>query len=244
MTTVALIGGSGGIGQAMVSEMSQMPAISAVHATYFNSIPSSALESHASWTKLDATNASQLASWMSDTGQVDWIINCAGFLHDVDKKDGRGSMRPEKSLSQFDVDYFNHSMQINCLPTLLLAKHAVRNLKQSDNPVLATISARVGSISDNRLGGWYSYRASKAALNMAIKSISIEYQRTAPSIKVLALHPGTTDTALSKPFQSNVPEGKLFSPEKTASLLLAQIADASNHASGRFIAFDGSEIPW
>ncbi len=245
MTTVALIGGSGGIGHAMVGALSNMGSISAIHASYFNSPASSSLgnissfgsNTSVSWSQLDASNDAAVSAWMKHVGQIDWLINCAGFLHDPSKG-------PEKSISQFDTEHFNRSMQINTLPTLLLAKHAHRNLKQSNDPVFATVSARVGSISDNQLGGWYSYRASKAALNMALKTLSIEYQRIAPSIKVLALHPGTTDTALSKPFQNNVPAGKLFSPEKTASLLVAQLSDAKHHHSGRFIAFDGREIPW
>ena len=245
MTTVALIGGSGGIGHAMVGVLSNMPSVSSIHASYFNSPASSALGSISSfgsdasvnWSQLDASNDAAVSAWMKDVGQVDWLINCAGFLHNSNKG-------PEKSISQFDAEHFNRSMKINCLPTLLLAKHAHRNLKQSNDPVFASISARVGSISDNQLGGWYSYRASKAALNMALKTLSIEYQRVAPKIKVVALHPGTTDTALSKPFQNNVPEGKLFSPEKTAFLLVAQLSDAKHHQSGRFIAFDGSDIPW
>ncbi len=245
MTTVALVGGSGGIGHAMVGALSEMPAVSSIHASYFASPASSSLgnissfgsDTSVSWSQLDVSNDVAVAAWMEDIGQIDWLINCVGFLHSPDKG-------PEKSIAQFDAEHFARSMQINCLPTLLLAKYAHRNLKQSKAPVFATISARVGSISDNQLGGWYSYRASKAALNMALKTLSVEYQRIAPLIKVLALHPGTTDTALSKPFQNNVPDGKLFSPEKTASLLVAQISDAKNHQSGRFIAFDGSEIPW
>ena len=245
MTTVALVGGSGGIGHAMVGVLSSMPSVSSIHASYFNSPASSSLGnissfgSHASvnWSQLDASSDTAVSAWIKEIGQIDWLINCAGFLHDPNKG-------PEKSIAQFDVEHFNRSMQINCLPTMLLAKHAYHSLKQSSDPVFATVSARVGSISDNQLGGWYSYRASKAALNMALKTLSIEYQRIAPKIKVLALHPGTTDTMLSKPFQSNVPEGKLFAPEKTASLLVAQLSDAKHHQSGRFIAFDGSDIPW
>jgi len=171
MTKVALVGGSGGIGHAMVAALSAMPNINSIHATYFQSPSSSSLASIDSfgsdtqvlWAKLDATNQNDVSAWMNHLGEVDWIINCAGYLHDANNS-------PEKSVSQFDVQNFNRSMQINCLPTLLLAKHAHHNLKRSDNPVFASISARVGSIADNRLGGWYSYRASKAALNMAIKT--------------------------------------------------------------------------
>ena len=135
-------------------------------------------------------------------------------------------------------------MAINCLPTLLLAKYARNILKDSESGVFATVSARVGSISDNSLGGWYSYRASKAALNMTLKCLSIEWARNAKNVRVAAMHPGTTDSRLSKPFQVNVPQSKLFSPSKTAGLLVQQITQLHDYPSGRFIAYDGEEIPW
>jgi len=135
-------------------------------------------------------------------------------------------------------------MQVNCVPSLLLGKYAGSALKASPQGLFATVSARVGSIEDNRLGGWHSYRASKAALNMALKCLAIEWQRTLPSVRVLSLHPGTTDTNLSKPFQQRVPESKLFSADQTAKYLLKLCREAHSHDSGRFIAWDGSTIPW
>jgi len=109
---------------------------------------------------------------------------------------------------------------------------------------LAVISAKVGSIQDNRLGGWYSYRASKAALNMAIKTISLEWQYKVPNCCVAALHPGTTDTQLSAPFQANVAIKKLFSADQTAALLIDVIDNLNSKNSGRFWNWDGKEIPW
>ena len=130
------------------------------------------------------------------------------------------------------------------MSSLLLAKYAGPKLKRSERGIFAALSAKVGSIEDNRLGGWYSYRASKAAANMVLKNLSIEWQRTAPNIRVLALHPGTTDTNLSRPFQSRVKPEKLFSPEKVAELLLKQLDQSHANPSGRFIAYDGEELPW
>ena len=135
-------------------------------------------------------------------------------------------------------------METNALPTLLIAKHFSANLKPSLNAKLAVVSARVGSISDNKLGGWYSYRSSKAALNMLIKGISIEWRRLLPKACALALHPGTTDSQLSAPFQANVAEGKLFSPEYVADCLINLIAQSTSEDSGTFLAYDGSVIPW
>lgn len=242
---VAIVGASGGIGAALLDQLAVRGDVAVIHATFYHSPQASSLGSIASfgaqtrvsWSQLDASDDISVKTWLDSIGPVDWIINCVGMLHD--QKQG-----PEKTIRTFNVDHFTASINTNCLPTLLLAKYALPVLRDSSNAVFATISARVGSIEDNQLGGWYSYRASKAALNMSLKGLSIEWQRVARNIRVLALHPGTTDSRLSKPFQKNVPAGKLFSPEKTAGLLLEQIGLAQNYPSGRFIAYDGEEIPW
>lgn len=245
MLTVAIVGASGGIGAAMVEQLATRDDIERIYATYHQSPAAStqgsvaafgsAVEIH--WTKLDARDEGQVCDWLAGVQSVDWLINCVGMLHD--EQHG-----PEKTIGSFSAEHFQNSMAINCLPSLLLGKYARNVLKNSETAVFATVSARVGSISDNRLGGWYSYRASKAALNMALKCLSVEWARNAKNIRVAALHPGTTDSRLSKPFQKNVPAGKLFSAEKTARLLLEQIAQLHAQPSGRFIAYDGEEIPW
>ncbi|MFT5893743.1 MAG: NAD(P)-dependent dehydrogenase (short-subunit alcohol dehydrogenase family) [bacterium] len=242
---VAIVGASGGIGAALLDQLAIREDIAVIHATFFRSPQASSLGSivsfgeatPVSWSQLDASDEISVKEWLDEIGPVDWLINCAGMLHDAKKG-------PEKTIRAFDVDHFAASIRTNCLPTLLLGKYALPCLRNSSNAVFTTISARVGSIGDNQLGGWYSYRASKAALNMSLKGLSIEWQRVARNIRVLALHPGTTDSRLSKPFQKNVPAGKLFSPEKTAGLLLEQISSAHSLPSGRFIAYDGEEIPW
>ena len=239
---VAVVGGSGGIGAALIAKLEASSEVSVVHATY-NRTPQKAHTTPANdkpktrWSQLDATDERAVEDWVTGLDAVDWFINCVGFLHTE-------KYRPEKKIRQFDSALFQQSMRVNCLPTLLIAKYAHSNLKQSDKAVFATVSARVGSIEDNRLGGWHSYRASKSALNMALKCIAIEWQRTLPQVRVLSLHPGTTDTALSEPFQQGVSEGKLFSCAKTAGFLLEHIRCAHEHESGRFIAWDGSPIPW
>lgn len=243
---VAIVGASGGIGAALLKQLANRDDIAHIHATYFRSTPQASMHqsmktpdqaAQVSWTELDASDEMSVKTWLDKTGPLDWLINCVGMLHDADHG-------PEKTIRTFDVDHFTASMRINCLPTLLLGKFALPAMRNSSNGVFSTISARVGSVEDNQLGGWYSYRASKAALNMSLKCLSIEWQRVASNIRVLALHPGTTDSNLSKPFQKNVPVGKLFAPEKTASLLIEQIGHAHTLPSGRFIAYDGEEIPW
>ncbi len=186
---------------------------------------------------MDLAEESQVAELANFAGTTDWLINSAGVLYTAE----RG---PEKSIRNFDPDFYLHNMRINALPTLLLAKHFNRRLGREGTSVFATISARVGSIDDNRLGGWTSYRSSKAALNMALKNISIEWSRTAGNVAVVALHPGTTDTALSEPFQAAVKPEKLFSPKKTAGLLVDVIAGLAPEQSGQFLAYDGTQIPW
>ena len=117
-------------------------------------------------------------------------------------------------------------------------------LAHADRAVFASLSARVGSIEDNRLGGWYAYRASKAAQNMYTRTLAIEWARSRRNVICVALHPGTTDTDLSRPFQGNVPEGKLFGVERTVAQLLAVIDRLQPADTGQFLAWDGERIPW
>ncbi|AIR90857.1 SDR family oxidoreductase [Pseudomonas cremoricolorata] len=149
----------------------------------------------------------------------------------------------EKSLAQLDLAGLHSSFASNAFAPILLLKHLMPLLRGQPS-TFAALSARVGSIGDNRLGGWYSYRASKAALNQLLRSASIELARLNRQSTVLALHPGTTDTELSQPFQGNVPPGKLFEPEFTAQRLLALIAEHGPTDSGSFWAWDGQRIEW
>ncbi len=165
------------------------------------------------------------------------LINAAGMLHTV-------THGPEKTIRQLDPPFFLESMQINSMSSLLLAKHLHTGFRHGRPAIFAAISAKVGSIEDNRLGGWFSYRASKAALNMCLKTLAIEWRRTLPNVVVTALHPGTTDTALSKPFQRNVPPEQLFSREQCVRYLLKVFDDLEPAKTGRFLAFDGEQLPW
>ncbi|KKD00930.1 SDR family oxidoreductase [Photobacterium halotolerans] len=232
---ILITGGTGGIGHAMVERLSQLEAVN-VHALWHHSPPPE-LSSRVQWHRADITNEKDIIELARKLERVDWIMNTAGKLHSE-------TIQPEKNLQQFEAAAFEEMIRVNTLPTLLLAKHFTHALKRSPSPRLAVLSARVGSISDNRLGGWYSYRCAKAALNMAVKSISIEWQRTMPNSCVVALHPGTTDTPLSKPFQHNVPAGKLFPPHRVASDLIKIIESLTPAQTGQFLAYDGSVIDW
>ncbi|MEZ9679626.1 SDR family oxidoreductase [Vibrio splendidus] len=238
---ILVVGGSGGIGFAVVkhllSELSRFDFLDVhVDATYHSQQPE--LEnSRLNWHKVDATNEADIEQLSKQFEKLDWLINCVGMLHTPD-------LGPEKNLSSIDPEFFLKNISVNTLPSLLLAKHFTPILRTSDNPKFAVVSAKVGSISDNRLGGWYSYRSSKAALNMFIKTMSIEWQRTIKKGTVLALHPGTTDSALSKPFQTNVPEGKLFDSSYVAHQLVDIIRTATPDNSGHFYAYDGEQLSW
>lgn len=238
---VVVFGGSGGIGAALVHEIVERFPDAHVFATWHSSQPS-ANELPVQWAQVDLRSEESIRAYASAFDHVHWIINAAGMLHSE-------SHLPEKSLQQVDVEFFISNVQLNALSTLLVAKHfkgALKNASalQGTSVQFATVSAKVGSIQDNHLGGWYSYRCSKAALNMAVKNISIEWRRTLPSVCVTALHPGTTNTDLSAPFQRNVPDGKLFPPQKTAGYLVGLMSRLTPEDSGKFLAYDGEEIPW
>lgn len=170
------------------------------------------------------------------------IVVGIGALHQMGQTDS-ASLRPEKTWRELSADNMANIFATNTIAPALIAKHFLPLLPHSGRSVFAVLSARVGSISDNRLGGWYSYRASKAALNQIIKTTSIELARTRPEAVCIGLHPGTVDTGLSKPFQSNVAEGKLFTPQSSANYLLNVIGGATPKQSGALLAWDGSIVP-
>jgi NAD(P)-dependent dehydrogenase (short-subunit alcohol dehydrogenase family) len=233
---ILIVGGNGGIGFAMLKESLTRFSDAQIHATYRQTKPQFYHE-RVVWHKIDASNDEEVKSLSEQFNDIDWVINCVGMLHTPDKG-------PEKNLAALDSVYFQQMITTNTQPTLLLAKYFTPKLKKADKPKFSVISAKVGSISDNQLGGWYSYRVSKAALNMFIKTMSIEWQRVIKKGVVLALHPGTTDTALSEPFHRNVPKGKLFTPEKVAHDLIGLIESSTPQESGSFLAYNGERLPW
>ncbi|MEP7185047.1 MAG: SDR family NAD(P)-dependent oxidoreductase [Rhodanobacter sp.] len=165
------------------------------------------------------------------------VINAAGVLHADD-------LRPERSIKQLTRSALDQAFALNAFAPILLARALMPLLDDDEGSVFASLSARVGSIGDNRLGGWYAYRASKAAQNQLIRTFAIELARRHPKACCLLLHPGTVDTPLSEPFQANVPAEKLFTVERASTQLLNIIAGCTPADSGRFIAWDGTDIPW
>ena len=185
----------------------------------------------------DASLNTLTQSLSAEVPHLDLIINASGLLHEE-------GLAPEKMLEHVSSAALQRLFAVNAHGPILLAKALLPWLKQRRPIVFASLSARVGSIQDNGLGGWYSYRSSKAAQNQLLKTLSIELRRRNPEAIVLALHPGTTDTALSQPFQSNVSQEKLFSPEFSSEKMLSILKTAKPADSGKFFAWDGQEIPW
>ncbi|MBM4245957.1 MAG: SDR family oxidoreductase [Deltaproteobacteria bacterium] len=171
-------------------------------------------------------------------GSLDLLVNVAGVLH------GDPGLVPEKRLETVSPDHLRRVFEVNAFGPLLVAKHFHPLLAHERRAVLANVSARVGSIGDNRAGGWYAYRGSKAAQNMFTRTIAIELRRRAPNAIVVAVHPGTVDTDLSRPFQRSVPPGQLFDGERAARQLIAVLDALTADQSGSFVAWDGSTIPW
>lgn len=233
---VVILGASGGIGRAFVDYFLQLDRPVMIHATYHQSSPQIKTE-NCRWHSVDITDELQIRDFCDALDEVDICINAIGMLHNK-------QYLPEKSTAHISSDYFLHSMSINALPTLLLAHFISPKFRHKRAAVFATVSARVGSIEENYLGGWYSYRSSKAALNMILKTLSIEWRRTLPNVAVAALHPGTTDTGLSEPFQQNVKSEHLFSPQQSVGYMMQVVDGLTPADSGKFLSFDGTLLPW
>jgi len=187
---------------------------------------------------LDLTDpASITAAAVRIRRPLDLVIVATGVLHDA----GGG---PEKSLRDLDPTRLARSFAVNAIGPVLVAQAFLPLLRTDRKTAFAALSARVGSIADNRLGGWYGYRASKAALNQLLRTASIEHARRAPLSVVAALHPGTVATPLSAPFQRGVPEGQLFTPAFAAAAMLDVIDRLTPGDSGGLFAWDGSAIPF
>lgn len=243
-----IIGGNRGIGFGFVQQLLQDERFDQIFATYRTERASSELLKLAQQHQhrlcciaMDVTEEAQIVSGMAKiqtmTPALHLVINCVGFLHD-------GSIMPEKALRQLNSDHLMHYFQVNSIGAVLLAKHLLPLLNHQHPNLFATISAKIGSIEDNRLGGWYGYRASKAALNMLMKTAAIEYGRRSQQTAIVLLHPGTTDTQLSKPFQRGVPADKLFPITKTVGLLMNVLEHVSLDDNGSFFSWDGSRLPW
>ncbi|MCC9625967.1 SDR family NAD(P)-dependent oxidoreductase [Thalassospira sp. MA62] len=223
-----VIGATGGIGRASVSHLRASGHFSDILEYARRTTPA-----------LDLTDPGSIATCAQDArdhgGDIALIIDATGYLHDADHQ-------PEKALKHVNADYMAKQFQLNAIGPALIMQAFCPLLPRNGRAVFATLSAKVGSIGDNRLGGWYGYRAAKAAQNQLVKCAAIELSRTHKDAVLLSLHPGTVDTGLSGPFAKN--GLNVQSPETATSRMLAVIDQASPHQSGGFFAYDGAELPW
>ena len=222
-----VFGAGGGIGAALVEAIRATSKFEHVVALSRSTSPSIDL--------LDEASLERAAAFAADLGELRLVIDATGFLHD-------DHQAPEKSWRQIDAVKFARSFALNAIGPALIMKHVLPRLPRSGKAVFATLSARVGSIGDNRLGGWYAYRASKAALNQLVRTAAIELARRSPDALCIALHPGTVATALSAPFAATGLE--VHSPAGAALHLLAVVDQLTANASGEFFDWRGQRVPW
>ncbi|WCT79361.1 SDR family NAD(P)-dependent oxidoreductase [Novosphingobium humi] len=230
-SSAVIIGASGGIGHAFETALIEEGVFETVHG-FARSRPGA---QHVDL--LDEASIAGAAAHVAKGPPPTLVIVATGLLHD-------GNRGPEKALRDLDPAWLARVHAVNAIGPVLVAKHFLPLMPRTGRAVFAALSARVGSISDNRLGGWHGYRASKAALNMLIRNLAIEERRRNDRSIVVALHPGTVDTALSRPFQGNVAAGKLFDAERAALQLLDVIEGLKPHDSGKLFDFEGIEIPF
>jgi NAD(P)-dependent dehydrogenase (short-subunit alcohol dehydrogenase family) len=234
--SAAVFGASGGIGQALCAGLAAR-GTQVIHAgSRRASAPQGdAIRPFAFDLRDEASIAAAAESMRADPPE--WVIVATGVLT---LPDGTG---PERTYKRLDPATMAEVLALNTIGPALIAKHMLGIMPRGRPFTFAALSARVGSISDNRLGGWHSYRASKAALNMLLRNFALEMARTHPEGVVVGLHPGTVDSVLSQPFQSGLADGQLTAPDTAAANLLGVLAGLTPMQSGRVFDFRGDEIP-
>lgn len=220
-----VIGASGSIGSAFVDLLGSLPRCASVHGLHRHSTP------HVDFA--DENSVAEAARVLGTGRRYHLIINAAGLLHSE-------AFMPEKRLADLNTMQMQATFQANTFGPALVMRHFV-SLLASERAILAMLSAKVGSIGDNRLGGWYSYRASKAALNMMVKTAAIEVARNQKNSVLVALHPGTVSSRLSQPFRGE----SIGRPAHDAAADMLHVMDALTPAdSGSFRSYNGAELPW
>lgn len=234
--SAAVFGASGGIGRALCEALA-VGGCGRIHAgSRRGEGPSLTGVLPFAFDLRDEDSIAAAAAAMKDD-PPEWVIVATGILT---LPDGTG---PERSYKKIEAPAMAEVFALNAIGPALIAKHMLALMPRGRPFTFAALSARVGSISDNRLGGWHSYRASKAALNMMLRNFALEMARTHPEGVVVGLHPGTVDSALSAPFQSGLAEGQLTAPRHAAANLLGVLTRLSPAQSGRVFDFRGEEVP-
>ena len=230
---IAIIGASGGLGKAFVDEYLLNQDIEKIYAFSRSGTNFDDEKIENLFIDVEDENSIEKAANLID-GYIDELIIASGILHD-------GDLQPEKALKDLNSANFHKIFAVNTIGPAIVAKFFIDKFDRKERGVFAVMSARVGSIGDNYLGGWYAYRASKAALNMLLKNISIEAKRKFPELIVAGLHPGTVDSQLSKPFQKNVSK-KIFTANESAGKLIKMLESLDPSDSGNVFDYDGIKI--
>jgi NAD(P)-dependent dehydrogenase (short-subunit alcohol dehydrogenase family) len=220
----AVFGAAGGIGAALVRALEEEGAIVSGFSRSFGG------DGH-----LDFADEATVAAAAARLDRPELVIVATGLLHE-------GERGPERAIRELDPDWLARQYLVNAIGPALVAKHVLPRMPREGRSVFAVLSARVGSIADNRMGGWYGYRASKAALNQLVRTLSIEDRRRNPRGLVVALHPGTVDTALSRPFQGHVQPGRLFDADRAAVQLLDVVDGLKAPDTGKLFDWEGKEV--
>jgi NAD(P)-dependent dehydrogenase (short-subunit alcohol dehydrogenase family) len=225
-STAVVVGATGGIGAAIASALCREPAFARVVALSRSSVPA-----------LDLTDEASVAAAAAslDGAEVRLVIDATGFLHDAEHM-------PERSWRELEAAQMAKAFALNAIGPALLMKHFLPHLPRSGKAVFVALSAKVGSIGDNSVGGWYSYRASKAALNQLVRTAAIELARLRPDAVCVALHPGTVDTPLSAPFAKAGLD--VCGPAEAAAQMLAVIDALTSAQNGAFLDYRGHSLPW
>lgn len=234
--SAAVFGASGGIGAALCAGLAAAGSEVIYAGSRTGSAPAGGAIRPFAFDLTDEASIAAAAEAMRDD-PPQWVIVATGVLT---LGDGSG---PERSYRRLDAQAMAQVFALNTIGPALIAKHMLGIMPRGAPFTFAALSARVGSISDNRLGGWHSYRASKAALNMLIRNFALEMARTHPDSVIVGLHPGTVDSALSAPFQSGLPDGQLTAPDMAAANLLGVLGQLTPAQSGRVFDFRGDEVP-
>jgi NAD(P)-dependent dehydrogenase (short-subunit alcohol dehydrogenase family) len=233
---IAIIGSSGAIGSQLVEQLHKSYPLATIHA--FSRIKNKENTDHITYYALDYSSEANIQEAADNAAQLDpldLVVITTGTLH-------KNDIMPEKSIQDLSKENLTYIYYVNTILPSLIGKYFLPKFDKQAPGIFSALSARVGSICDNKLGGWYSYRASKAALNMIMKNFSIEMKRTHKNLIIAGLHPGTVDSNLSAPFQSRVPKDKLFSPTFSAQSLIAVLNKLTIVDSGKCFAWDGKEI--
>ena len=235
-----VVGAAGGIGRALTDRLQADPRFGHTVALSRHRPEGWPEDAACSWCPVDILDEASLAGAAEHAGRhgpVTRIIVATGLLH-------AQGLAPEKSLSALDAAQMAQVIAVNAIGPALVAKHFLPLTPRDRPSVFAALSARVGSIGDNGLGGWFSYRASKAALNQLVHTAAIEHLRTRPLGVCVALHPGTVETPLSVPFTATMPKARLFDASVAARHLLSVMNSLRPENTGGFFAWDGAAVPW